>query len=165
MSRLFGRIKVLTDKEMELLHSAALEVLESVGLRIYHREAREVLMDFGCRQEGDSTLVRFPAALVEDAVSRLRRDFLRPERRGLKQAVRYSEVSYYRRDPELFHDFTASAGGFCTLVYDLQGRRRPAVMSDVHDSLKLVNALDDITYAGLPCSDQETPHPLRPVRM
>ena len=165
MSRLFGRIKVLSDEEMRLVHTVALEVLETVGVKIYHRGAREILRDFGCRVEENSPLVKFPSALVEDSVGRLRRDFLRPERTGLKQAVRYSEVSYYRRDEELYHDFTTSAGGFCTLIYDLQGRRRPANMSDVHDSFKLVNALDDITYAGLPCSDQKTPHPLRPVKM
>jgi len=165
LSRLFGRIKVLTDEEMRLVHSAALEILESVGLKIYHQGAREILGELGCRVEEDSRLVRFPCALVENSVSRLRSDFLRPERAGLRQAVRYSQVSYHRREEELYHDFSASAGGFCALIYDLEGRRRPAVISDVHDSFKLVNALEDITYAGLPCSDQQSPHALRPVKM
>jgi trimethylamine---corrinoid protein Co-methyltransferase len=165
MSSLFGRIKTLSDKEMRQVHGAALQILEKVGMKIYLREARDILRESGCLAEENSRLVKFPSTLVEESVNRLRRDFLRPERTGLKQAVRYSEVSYYKRDEELHHNFTASAGGFCTLIYDLRGRRRPATLPDVYDSFKLINALDDITYSGLPCSDQQTPYPLRPVKM
>ena len=165
MSRVFGKMKVLTDNEMQLVHDAALEILESIGMRIHHQEAREILRNFGCNVNEDNNNVKFPGKLVENAVLKMRKDFLRPERKGLKQGIRYGEVSYYKRDEELHYDFTCNAGGFCTLIHDANGRRRKATMNDLHDGLKLINALDDITYSGLPVSDQETPHVLRPIKM
>jgi len=165
MSQIFGRIKVLTDNEMQFVHETALEILESVGMKIHHSEARGILRNFGCRVNEETHSVKFPYELVETSVQRMRKDFLRPERTGLKQAIRYGEVSYYHRDEEIHHDFTCNSGGFCTLIYDMEGQRRKATMNDLHNGLKLVNALDDITYSGLPVSDQETPHNLRPIKM
>ena len=165
MSRFIGRMKVLSDTEMLLVHKAALEVLERVGMKIYLDEARELLRQFGCRVDDESRIVTFPPELVENSVTKLRSDYLRPERKGLKQAVRYSEVSYYRRDDEIYYDFTANAGGFCMLIYDLEKRRRPGTMDDVYDSFKLINALDEITYSGLAVTDQSTHPDLRPVKM
>ena len=165
MSRIFGKIKILTDSEMERIHSTALDILASVGMIIHLREARDILGSYGCAVNDDRKVVRFPAGLVDTTVKRMRKDFLRPERAGLKQAIRYGEVSYYKRTEEIHHDFTCNAGGFCTLIYDFAGRRRRATMDDLHDSFKLINSLGDITYSGLPVSDQDTPHQLRPIRM
>ena len=165
MGKLLGRIAVLSDREIEMIHQASLEILDTVGMKIYHDEARTIFRDFGCRVDENERRVTFPPELVDNSVHKLRDDYLRPERAGLKQAVRYAEVSYYRRDDDLFHDFTCNSGGFVTMVYDLGGKRRPATMDDFYRAMKLVNALDDITYSGVPCSDQQTPHYLRPVKM
>lgn len=165
MSRLFGSIRVLSVREMGMVHAAALEILDSVGLRVHHELSRNYLESVGCRIAADGATVRMPEVLVREAVSKLKRDFLAPERKGLKQAQRYSEFSYWRRDDELFHDFTVNAGGFCVFLQDIDGKRRTADLRDVHDSLKLVNALDEITWSGLPVSDQKTPAGLRTVKM
>lgn len=165
MSRIFGRISVLTDKEMQLIHEAALEILECVGMKIYHNEAIKILHNFGCNVDRESKIVKFPNELVNSSLKHMQKDLLRPERNGLKQSIRYGEVSYYKRSEDFHHDFTCSAGGFCTMIYDLEGQRRRATMADLHDSFKLINALDDITYSGLPVSDQFTHHRLRPIKM
>jgi len=165
LSTLFGRIKVLRDEEMRLIHLGALKTLEHTGMKIYHAGAREILRRTGCAIDNTGMLVKFPPSLVDKAVENLRGDFRLPERKGLKQAVRFTESYYYAREDRISPDFTANAGGFCVLIRDLEGRRRYADRQDVLDSFKLVNALDDITYSGLPCSDQEIPHPLRPVKM
>ena len=165
MSRLYGKIRVLTGREMSLLHDGALQILERAGMKIYHQGARDYLKQAGCQVDEAGLRVRFPATLVDEAVERLRSDFRRPERQGLRQAVRFTESSYYTRDDRLHHDFTVNSGGFNAFIFDLNGERRAATLKDVHDSLKLVNALDEITWSGLPCSDQQTPHLLRPVKM
>jgi trimethylamine--corrinoid protein Co-methyltransferase len=165
MSRIFGKIKVLTDSEMSRIHETTLAILADVGMKIHLKEARDILGSYGCTVDEDRKIVRFPAGLVDTTVKRMRKDFLRSERVGLKQAVRYGEVGYYKRSKGLHHNFTCNAGGFCTLIYDLAGQRRQATMADLHDSFKLINSLDDITYSGLPVSDQDTPHQLRPIKM
>jgi len=165
MAKLSGRIRVLTDEEIQRVHDAALDILDTVGMKIYHQEAREILKESGCRVDDASLMVTFPPDIVETAVRWMRSDFLKPERIGLKQGIRYQEIHYYQRDTELFHDFTCNAGGFCTFIYDPDRKRRRATLADLHNSLKLVNALDDITHSGLPVSDQGIPHALRPIRM
>ena len=165
MSRIFGRISVLTDKEMQLIHEAALEILECVGMKIYHDEALKILHNFGCNVDRESKIVEFPNELVNSSLKHMQKDLLLPERNGLKQAIRYGEVSYYKRNEDFYHDFTCSAGGFCTMIYDLDGNRRPPNLKDVHDSIKLINAIDEITHSGLPCSDQEARPSMRPIKM
>ena len=165
MSRTFGRIKLLTKDEKQRLHDGARLILEQVGMKIYHKGAREYFRAFGCKVDEESLMVKFPAAVVEESVEQMRQDFHKSTRQGFRQAVRFTEASYFSRAEELHHDFTVNAGGFCTLIYDLERKRRYANIHDVHDSFKLVNALDEITWAGLPCSDQETPYSLRPVKM
>ena len=165
MSRLFGKIRVLTEQEMRLLHDGALRILERVGMKVHHAGARDYLRRAGCRVEDGGMSVRFPPVLVEEAVERMRAGFLDPGRQGLRQGLRFTESRYYRRPDRLHHQFTVNAGGFTAFIFDLEGHRRNACLQDVHDSLKLVNALEEITWSGLPCADQETPSALRPVRM
>jgi len=165
MSKIRGRIKVLTDEEVRMIHEAALDVLRTVGMKIYHDEARNYLRKAGCTVDEENKIVKFPPDIVENSVKKLRKDFLRPERQGLMQGFRYSHENYYKRDEEIYYDFTTSAGGFLIKIYDTEGNRRPATMKDVHDSIKLINGLDEITHSGLPCSDQSTRPSMRPIAM
>jgi trimethylamine--corrinoid protein Co-methyltransferase len=55
---------LLSPEEVEAVHDASLEILESVGLRVQNREARERFAAHGCRV--DAGLVRFPRTVVEE---------------------------------------------------------------------------------------------------
>jgi trimethylamine---corrinoid protein Co-methyltransferase len=158
-------IRVLSIPEMDRIHEGALRILERVGMRIESARALGYLKRAGCRVNDDTREVKFPAAVVQASVDRMRRAYDEPARLPSRMSVRYSHVRF-RREPHRIHpDFTTSAGGFCVAIHDLDGRRRPATMDDVHRSIHLVNALSDIDYTGLPVSDQATPYALRPVRM
>jgi len=149
---------------MEILHRKALRILAEVGMRIDHDEALDYLRSAGCKVDRQKKQVRFPEDLVEKFVKKMRRDFETrefPER----MAVRYSHVRF-RKEPFGIHpDFTASAGGYCVFIYDLDGVRRRATLQDTRDSLKLAAQLDQIAYTGLPVAAQDVPLPIRPVRM
>ncbi|BBO73251.1 trimethylamine methyltransferase MttB [Desulfosarcina widdelii] len=58
--------QVLTDEQLEAIHSATLEILESVGIKITHGEAKALLHDAGAKVDGD--MVKIPAWMVEDAI-------------------------------------------------------------------------------------------------
>ncbi|HOT24351.1 MAG TPA: trimethylamine methyltransferase family protein [Thermoleophilia bacterium] len=57
--------ELLTPAEVERLHEASLDVLESVGILAHHPGAREVLGRHGCVVDGDTGLVKFPSDVVE----------------------------------------------------------------------------------------------------
>ena len=158
-------IRVLSAGDMQRIHEASLQVLRRVGMRIESEKALGYLRRAGCAVDRASMTVRFPENVVQGCVDRMRRDYGRTDRIPERMAVRYSHIRF-RREPHRIHpDFTTSAGGFCVYLSDLEGRRRPATLDDVRRSISMVNGLPDITYTGLPVSDQETPAALRPVRM
>ena len=158
-------IRILTDEDMEKIHQAALWILSEVGMKIDSEKAHRFLRDVGCLPDTSTMTVKFPQKVTQSFVDRMRRDYGDHERRPEKMAVRYSHIRF-RRQPHAIHpDFTVSTGGFCCYIYDLEGVRRPATLDDVRRSLHLVNRLNCIDYTGLPVSDQQTPHPIRPVRM
>jgi len=158
-------LRALSNDDMERIHQAALTILEDVGMKIDHPEARSLLKKHGCVVEEADGIVKFPKSVVQRSVALMRKAYAQPDRAPERMAVRFSHVRFRSGPHRIHEDFTVSAGGFCCFIFDLEGNRRPAAMDDVRRSISLANRLDDIDYTGLPVSDQETPTPLRPVAM
>ena len=62
----FG-LQMLSDSQLAEIHHASLEILRRTGVRVHDREVRDLLGDAGCLIS-DGELVKFPAAVVEEAV-------------------------------------------------------------------------------------------------
>ena len=150
---------------MEKIHNAALKILNEIGMKIESEKAIELLRGVGCIVDKDTMIVRFPPTVVQTYVDKMRRDYSDETRKPARMAVRYSHVRFRTEEHKVHRDFTASSGGFCCSIYDLDGNRRIPTMDDVHRSILLVNKLDGIDYTGLPVSDQQTDDALRPVAM
>ena len=59
--------RLLSDAQLDEIHMASLEILRRTGVRVHDAEAVALLGDSGCLVSDDN-LVRFPAAVVEDAL-------------------------------------------------------------------------------------------------
>ena len=165
MGKLLEPIRYLSGSEMQDIHEAALQILDEVGMQIDSDEALQYLEHFGCRVDYDTHRARFSPERVQAAVDRMRHAYADPGRVPERMSVRYSEI-YFATLPHRIHpDFSANAGGFSVFIYDLDGRRRPANMDDARAALRLADALENITFMGLPRSAQEIPSPMRPVVM
>ena len=57
--------KLLTHEQVERIHEASLEILESVGLLVRNQRAREILKKHGAHIDPDTEIVRFPRQIVE----------------------------------------------------------------------------------------------------
>lgn len=156
MGKANGLIRILQEDEIRLIHHSALRILEEVGMRIEHEEALDYLEAVGRQADHDRHEVRFPAAVVENAVSELRRDFAVPKRPS-RVPMRYTAMYFSTMPRWISHDFDVNTGGFTLNVLDLERRRRPATLRDVRDSVRLVDALEHIDLVGLPCSAQDVP--------
>ena len=55
---------VLTDEQIERIHSASLEVLERVGVHVPHAETLERFADVGASVDREAEVVRIPPELV-----------------------------------------------------------------------------------------------------
>ena len=158
-------IRVLNPDAMERIHQAALTILDEVGMRIDSDTALDYLEEAGGRIDRDTRQVKFPKPLVQSCVDKMKRDYQDAGRIPAKMAVRYSHIRFRQERHKIHPDFTTSAGGFCTSIYDLEGNRRKAGLDDVRRAIHMVNRLADIDYTGLPVSDQDTPYEIRPVLM
>lgn len=165
MSRISGVLSVLSDSEMQSIHDGALQILERVGLWIDHEESIDTLEGAGCTVDRANKRVKFPSAIVEDAVEKMQASF-EIEGRGEAREVMpfgYSNM-YFGTMPRVVHyPFRTNCGAFPPSVLTLDGERRFATLDDVRDSVRLADALENIDYVGPPCSAQEVPHDLRPV--
>jgi len=61
------RYRLLTEDQIKEIHHASLEVLETIGVRVPHAEALQLLRDAGCRVK-DKDVVLFPNWLVEASI-------------------------------------------------------------------------------------------------
>jgi len=139
------QLQFLSDEEKQRIHSAALELLEKVGLRIVDAEARDVLADAGAHVDPATQRVRFPSSLVESA----------------RQKVP-SEFTLYGRDIEdqkrVVHlrpgNVYYSTNGYAVHWYDPDsGTRRPIMQEDLAWITRLADAqeqLDILATIGTP---------------
>jgi trimethylamine--corrinoid protein Co-methyltransferase len=165
MGKLIDPIRYLDREEMLQIHNAAVEILDRVGMWIDCDEALDYLEDYGCQVDREARKVRFPPNVIESTVQRLRQANADPNRIPQRMSVRYSQI-YFSTMPHRVHDdFSVNTGGFCVYIYDLEGNRRLANMDDVRACIRLADALDNVTFMGLPVSAQEVPAVMRPVVM
>jgi len=57
---------LLSDKQVEQVHAASLEILAHIGLLVRHEKARAVFQKHGCQVDSQTQLVKFPGPVVEE---------------------------------------------------------------------------------------------------
>ncbi len=57
---------LLSQKQVERIHEASLEILESVGLLVRNQKARQIFSKHGLVVDNESQMVKFPRSIVED---------------------------------------------------------------------------------------------------
>src|SRR3989339_1682542 len=55
-----GQYKVLSGGQVQLLHDKTIELLETVGIKNLHAEARELMKSRGCVVDDDRQVVKIP---------------------------------------------------------------------------------------------------------
>ena len=59
---------ILRNEDLDALHASTLELMGDYGLRIHGEEALEILEGAGCEIDRESSQVKFPENLVNDAI-------------------------------------------------------------------------------------------------
>jgi trimethylamine--corrinoid protein Co-methyltransferase len=62
------RSRLLDDSQIMRIHHAVLRILDEVGVRIHHDEARDLLISHGARIKA-SNIIRIPSFLIEDTIA------------------------------------------------------------------------------------------------
>jgi trimethylamine--corrinoid protein Co-methyltransferase len=124
----------LNQDQIEVLHNASLEIMERTGMRFFDREALDLFKKAGAGIS-DENLVRIPSHLVEWA------------RRSAPE-----NVNIFDRNRQLTMMLGGDrthygVGSDCMSIYDLEtGDHRKAVLSDVINGVRLVDALPNMDF-------------------
>lgn len=132
-----GQYKPLTDEQVKQIHTASLEMLAHTGIQVEEPEALRLFEEAGADVDGNR--VRLSQALIEDALDKAP-----------------SRVVLAGRDPD--NDLILEGarvhigtGGAALQVLDMEtGKIREAVLQDVADMARIVDALDNIHFYLLP---------------
>jgi trimethylamine--corrinoid protein Co-methyltransferase len=145
------RLTALTDKEVEAIHQATLRILSEVGIVLTQPEARETLTGAGAGVRGDDRIL-LPPDLVDRALTQCPRQVTIRGRRG--EAVLGDGSLHWH-----------NVGGARDVYDPPTGQRRPAVLQDVRDSARLLDALDGVTTVTPFFTPQDVPGPLMSLAM
>jgi len=134
-----GRYKPLTDREVERIHAASLDLLERVGIADATDEWRDRVVSAGGWLD-DAGRLCFPRALVEDCIALAGRNF-----------------TVCGRDPK--HDLDVSGarvhfgGGSATVqILDIYTNRfRETQLTDLYDISRLEDTLDNMHFVIRAC--------------
>ncbi len=124
----------LTLDQLLLLHEASLEIMGRTGMRFFDEEALELFRKGGAKVT-DGNLVCIPSHLVEWAVRAAPKNITIYDQAGKRVMSLGGHRSYF------------GPGSDCMHIYDLDsGKRRKAVLNDVVNGVRLVDALPHLDF-------------------
>ncbi len=125
--------RVLSERQLQEIHNATLEVLEGTGVEVYHREAREILQKAGCRVT--DTRVRYPGKLVERCIESTPSRIVISNREGERTMFLEGDKIHF------------GLGSDTVYAYDpYTGELKPAEALDVARAARVADALQNIDY-------------------
>lgn len=126
--------RMFTDAQLDEIHLASLEILRRTGVRVHEAESLALLRDAGCIVT-DASLVRFPPAVIENAIADA------PSRVVL--CNRTGEPHVYLEGHRVYF----GTGSDLPNTLDLEtGERRLSVLSDVGNAARLADSLPNLDF-------------------
>ena len=125
---------ILSDTQLQDLHLAALEVLRRTGVRFQHQGALDLLKESGAFIS-DGNLVKFPAAMVEDAIASTPSRIVMCDRDGQPAMLLEGANVYF------------GTGSDCPNIIDPEtGTHRKCTQADLINGYHLCDALPNIHF-------------------
>jgi trimethylamine--corrinoid protein Co-methyltransferase len=131
-------VKMLTDEQIENIHSQSMEVLGKRGISIYHEPTRKLLIDHGA-VPGEGDIIKIPKQLFEERIKLAPKTF-EIKARDPKKSITIGNGQTY----------LAPTGG-PVFVHDHINSRRKGKLSNVIDFFRLAHTSDQVeaVCAGL----------------
>jgi trimethylamine--corrinoid protein Co-methyltransferase len=124
----------LSAGQIDRIHAATLELLETVGVNVQHQGARNMLAQAGCTVRQDGT-VHIPGQLVADAIQSAPASVIIYNRLGEKALQLEDRRSHF------------GVGTDLAKIYDLAtGQIRQSRMQDVRTAVRIADALPEIDF-------------------
>jgi len=124
-------LKVLSEKDIQMVTETSIEILKDPGFKIQHEEALNLFDQAGAEVDFNKQMVHIPEFLVEKALSSAPRSITVCGREPLHDLKSYNGVHF-------------SGGHGATFIRDIEtGERRPAVKKDLENNVLIHDALEN----------------------
>ena len=141
-------LTVLSEGEVRQIHEATLDILANTGVEIGDSGTLEYLKSKGAMASSDSPVVRFPKALVEDALATIPPRFEVFDREGAPAFVLGDGAA------------KVAAGHNAVFWVDSDsGETRASTVADVELFARICQELPAIDMIGIPVMPQDVPDP------
>jgi trimethylamine--corrinoid protein Co-methyltransferase len=130
--------EVLSPAEVQQIDAASMKILESVGLRVDLKRARDTFREAGAHVDEEARSVRIPERLVRWAIDQAPRQF-----------------TLYGSDPDFRMEIGTDQVNFAALgtptrfVDTETGELRPVTLEDLRNHLRLIDGLDHINNSQM----------------
>jgi trimethylamine--corrinoid protein Co-methyltransferase len=139
-------LNILTPEEVEKIHRATLEVIETVGVRFPSRKALDILEAHGAAVDRERQVARIPGQVVEQYL-----------------ALAPPAYTLAALDPELDlpldgnHSYLGTDGCGVEILDAFTGERRRTTKADLCDAARVADYLEAIAFHWVPISAQDCP--------
>ena len=138
-----GKYRLLSQEEITMIHGSSLKILQQTGIKSENQVILNHFSKIGAAVDFKEGIIRFSPALVEDAISKAASKVLLCGREEKNDLTLEGKKVY------------CGTGGAALNVLDLEtGEKRKAVLKDIADIAKLVDALDHVHFFIRPVEDQ-----------
>jgi trimethylamine--corrinoid protein Co-methyltransferase len=139
-----GKYRLLSKEEIKIIHESSLKILQQTGIKSENEEILNHFSKIGADVDFKEGMIKFSPALVEDAINKAASKVLLCGREEKNDLVLEGKRVY------------CGTGGAALNVLDLEtGEKRKAVLKDIADIAKLVDALDNIHFFIRPVVAQD----------
>ncbi len=138
-----GTLKVLSDAQVRQIHEAALEALATIGLADAPQSGIELMVGVGAVLGEDGRL-RFPRAVVEEALSKAARNLTLPARDPQHDLELFGRKVHF-----------GTAGAAVNVVDVANNSYRHSTSQDLYEAARITQALDNVHFFQRPmvCRD------------
>ncbi len=145
-------IQILSDSEVEDIHTRSLSILEKTGIKVDHEEGLNTLKEAGAEVDHESQRARLPSDLVLKCLETVPDRYVLAARNPEKDCFIEPGGRPYSRN-----------GGGSDFTLDLEtGDFRRMTGEDVKDFFRLMDGLDNIDFVA-PVYGQDMPEDIRDV--
>lgn len=128
------KIEVLSKDELEQIHSASLELLQKVGIKVDSEKARNILKKNGAEVSENSLFVKFPESLITEKLRSVPDSF-----------TLHGPDGDFKATVDVKHTEFATIGT-PVKVYDPEHKKgvRKSLMTDTINQIRVVDSLDHV---------------------
>ena len=126
--------RLLTEDQIKEIHRASLEILETIGVRVSHEEAVQLLRDAGCRVK-ENNIIHIPNWLVEECIRSAPSRITMYNRKG-EEAMRLEGRNIH-----------FGLGTDLISTYDVKtGETRPSRLQDVANAATVADYCEEVDF-------------------